>query len=170
MTYRCNYLNGKLFNWNTSIFHLCIKETLFEWFLKQKTILEDCWIFSRDSVTWYSLRNLKRSSGSLTTAVFFLLIHMLKNSKKNYAKKWRIFFVCLWCHTITDGTNLRRSPLLKQQLLLVDWQFSFWYWNWGGPVKKTTLYKKKIQNPPQLVCSLHSLHCPHSPWGQYACH
>ena len=111
VTYRCNYLNGKLFNWNTSNFHLCINETLFECFLKQKTILEDCWIFSRDSVTWYSLRNLKRSSGSLTTAFFFLLIHILKDSKKKYAKKWRNFFLFLWCHTITDGTNLRRSPL-----------------------------------------------------------
>ena len=29
---------------------------------------------------------------------------------------------------------------LQQQLWLADWQFSFLYWNWGVPVKKTTLY------------------------------
>ena len=32
-----------------------------------------------------------------------------------------------------------RQDLQEQQLWLAGWQFSFWCWNWGIPVKKITL-------------------------------
>ena len=34
-----------------------------------------------------------------------------------------------------------KQDLQEEHLWLAGWQFSFWYWNWGVPVKKkTTLY------------------------------
>ena len=32
------------------------------------------------------------------------------------------------------------QDLQEQQLWLAGWRLSFWYWNWGVPVKTTTLY------------------------------
>ena len=41
----------------------------------------------------------------------------------------------------TENQPITALDLLEQHLWLADWRFSFWYWNWGGTVKKTTLYK-----------------------------
>ena len=68
------------------------------------------------------------------TGCFFWLALPNFSTKKKIAKQPFMAFLSLVLSRI----------FLKQQLWLADWRFSFWYWNWGGPVKKITLYLETI--------------------------